>query len=572
MKKMIQHWTTVLLAGVVALSASCSTDEDTPQPSPVFPEPAVLNIPAGETVCEVSFTPNLDWTVSIPTDAETAKWFKLRDGEITTTSITGKASTSPVTIKVETTTQESFDLAPVCEVSLTMGGETQVIATITRMTTAREFELYASSYNTEDDDFIIPYEYSETPLTKYADATENPTDVPEGTVELKWPIRVGGFMYVFKSVSNFEWLASTPSWLNVTSTLIDEATGTYQIMVNAEFTEENINGATGVIDFYDANLADKTEDPGNNAHNKYYVTIPAATGIVRHPYANINATFNFNADGQYVSQSLGGDETVSDNLTTTVSSTKGLKFFALKPDGFGGYYAAKEETAWMTIADTWDNAAGVFQQHTYTVTVTANTGNARSAALLAIPEALAKDIDENGDLDSQLLDTDGSFDVKAEYKPYLFATVEQEGANSGSEGGFSITSGSENSYYEQNGYFKFEDLTNVDPETDEDVAANAGEIEMGAKLYRLTYNNSSMSEGSIFLDIAGDYIMTMTMPYGNEWLIFYDAASGMVDNGKCMIGMSGEDLSQGQKGDKGSIVFYGPGSSIVGHIICVRNY
>lgn len=569
---MIQHWTSVLLAGVVALSTSCSTDENEPQPTPVFPEAATLNIPAGETTCEVSFTPNLDWTVSIPTDAETARWFKLRDGEITTTSISGKASTSPVTITVETSDQTSFDLAPVCEVSLTMGGETKVIAKITRMTTAREFELYASTYNTEDDDFIIPYEYSETPLTKYADATENPTEVPEDAIELKWPIRVGGYMYVFKSSSNFEWLASTSSWLDVTSTLIDEAAGTYQIMVNAEFTEENINGATGVIDFYDANLADKNEDPGNNAHNKYYVTIPAATGIVRHPYANIDATFNFNADGKYVSQSLGGDTTESDNLSTTVSSTKGLKFFVLTPDGYRGYYATSEYTNWVTVTDTWNDAAGVFQQHAYTVTVAANTGDARSAVLLAIPEALAKDIDENGDLDNQLLDTSGSYDVKEEYKPYLFATIEQEGANSGSEGGFSITSGPENSDYEQKGDFKLEDLTNVDPETDADVAENAGEIEMGAKLYRLTYNNSSMSEGSLQLDITGEYLMTMTMPYGNNWLVFYDVTSGMVDDGKCVIGMSGEDFSQGAIGDKGSIVFYGPGNSIVARVICIRNY
>lgn len=569
---MIQHWTSVLLAGMVVLSTSCSSDEEEPQPTPVFPEPATLNIPAGETECEVSFTPNLDWTVSIPTDAETAKWFTLRDGEISTSSISGKASETPVTIKVETTTQESFDLAPVCEVSLTMGGQTQVIAKITRQTTAREFELYASNYNEEEGDFYIPYVFSETAMTKYADATENPSETPEGAIDLKWPIRVGGFMYVFQSVSNFNWLASASSWLDVTSTVIDEEAGTYQVMVNAEFTEENINGAVGVIDFYDADLADKTEDPGNNAHNKYYVTIPAATGIVRHPYANINAAFSFNADGQYVSQSLGGDATLSDNLSTSVSSTKGLKFFVLVPDGYEGYYAAKEYSSWVTVADTWDDNAGVFQEHDYTVTVAANSGDARTAVLVAIPESLAKDIDENGNLDDQLLNTSSNFDLKEEYKPYLFATIEQEGANSGSEGGFSITSGPDNNMYEMLEYFKFEDLTNVDPETDEDVAANAGEIEMGAKLYRLTYNNASMSEGSLQLDITGDYIMTMTMPFGNEWLVFYDAQSGMVDSGKCLIGMSGEDLSQGQTGDKGSVVFYGPGNVIVGRVICVRNY
>lgn len=561
---MIQHWTSVLLAGVVALSTSCSTDENEPQPTPVFPEAATLNIPAGETTCEVSFTPNLDWTVSIPTDAETARWFKLRDGEITTTSISGKASTSPVTITVETSDQTSFDLAPVCEVSLTMGGETRVIAKITRLTTAREFDLFASDYSASDDDFIIPYTYSGSALAKYTGSETSLAleDAPEGAVELKWPVRVGGFMYVFKSTSNFNWLASTPEWLSVTSTPVEGEDGAYQITVNGEFTEENIDGAVGVIDFYDASLDDKTQDPGNNAHNKYCVTMPAFRDIIRSN--DFGTTYSFNADGNYVD--MNGTVIEDYDCTGEISSIAGVKFYVAVSDGTY-YYASPEMTGWVTVTDSWDENGGVFQTHTYTIQVTPNA-TPRTATLLVLPKSMA---DQISNPDTDLFDNTGK-DFKEEYKPYILATIEQAGGESGGDSGFSISSGSGNNMYEMLNYFKFEDLTNVDPNTDEDVAANAGEIEMGAKLYRLTYNNSSMSEGSLQLDIAGEYSMVMTMPYGNNWLVFYDVTSGMVDDGKCVIGMSGEDRAQGATGDKGSIVFYGSDGNIAARIICIRNY
>lgn len=95
---------------------------------------------------------------------------------------------------------------------------------------------------------------------------------------------------------------------------------------------------------------------------------------------------------------------------------------------------------------------------------------------------------------------------------------------------------------------------------------------MGAKLYRLTYNNQSMSEGSLQLQIKGEYNMVMTYPYGNEWLVFYDASSGMVDAGSCVIGMSGADFASGEAGSKGSIALYDSNWQIVARIVCIRNY
>ena len=320
----VLQWTSILLGSAVMLFTSCSSSEDEPVVQPVFPDMATLSIPAGETTCEVTFTPNLDWTVSIPTDSETAQWFDLLDGEMAVSSISGKASTTPVTVTVVTSDQELFDEAPVCEVSLTMGGETKVIAKITRGTTARTFDLYASVYDENEDDFIMPFEFSESALEKYS-GEDAPETAPEGAVALRWPLRVGGYMYVFKSKSNFEYLASVPAWLEVSQTAIEGEDGAYQIMVNGLFTEENIDGGVGIIDFYDANI-DNTEDPGNNAHNRYCVTMPAFRDLVKHD-AN-NAVFAFNAEGQY-SSTTAGTEVVDDYATAGVSSTAGLKFFVL---------------------------------------------------------------------------------------------------------------------------------------------------------------------------------------------------------------------------------------------------
>ena len=358
----------------------------------------------------------------------------------------------------------------------------------------------------------------------------------------------------------------------MSKTAIEGEDGAYQIMVNGLFTEENIDGGVGIIDFYDANI-DNTEDPGNNAHNRYCVTMPAFRDLVKHD-AN-NAVFAFNAESQY-SSTTAGTEVVEDYATAGVSSTAGLKFFVLMPDGYGGYYAAKEKTGWVTVTDDmWDENGEIFQHRDYTIAVTANSGAARSAVLVALPQTLAAEIDENGDLDAQLLKADGSYDLKDEYKPYVFATVEQDAPASGSgDEGLSVVCPTDatTQYYLDNGFFKFEELTEGDPNTDEDVAEFIGEIESGAKLYRLTYNNQSMSEGSLQLQIKGEYNMVMTYPYGNEWLVFYDASSGMVDAGSCVIGMSGADFASGEAGSKGSIALHDSNWQIVARIVCIRNY
>lgn len=568
MKNTILHWTSALLASSALLFNACSSsDEETDGPSgtPVFPDLTTLTIPAGETSCEVSFTPNMDWTASIPTDAETARWFKLSDGVMEEYSISGKASSTPVTIYVTTINQQSFDESPVCEVSLTMGGQTQVIAKITRGTQAREFELYASNYDTSMDDFTIPYVYSETALTKYT-GSETSMDfdqAPEGTIELKWPTRVSSFMYVFKAKGNFSWLISKPEGLEITSTAIEDDPGSYQITVTGDFSEHNLDSYTAVLDFYDKSI-NPDEDPGNNAHNKYCLRVPGFRDIVRHPFANINATFTFNNEGKYVSNTM-GTETISDNLSTSVSSMEGLAFYVAEEIENVGYVFKQGPAQWVTIADTWNSELDdLFQEHDYTVTVTPNeTGAARSAKLIALPKSLADELPYPAAM------LEGMTDFKAEYKPYVYATIEQSGPDAGGSDGNVIsisTSGADVSAFEGDNptaTFKSVDGSYFSQHPNASLDEVKAAYEEGIPVYELTYNsNSPASDYNAVLDINPERSGEISASESAEWLHAELFDTMMVVN---------MDAASANKGDVGYIAFY-QNDMIFAYLICIRNF
>lgn len=572
MKTKILHWTSVLLASTALLFSSCNKDEDETGEKvlPIFPEMQNLTIYAGVPQVELSFIPNLDWTISLPLDAETAKWFQLSDGVMPASVISGRASTDPVTIYVITHDEEEFDENPTCEVMLTMGGETKPIAKITRTNAARDFNIYLSGLALDEfqEAYDFSYEYSENPVDKYTESTE-PETAPEGAQELIWFTGKTGYMQAFKVESNFEWLASTPDWLTITARPME---GEYFVTADlSQISEQEVNGAIGTVDFYDR-FIDPASDPGNNAHNRYCFVLPDLTKVVRNGSGAKNAAFSFNAEGYPVDT----NGTVAEEKSTSGSmySAKGVKLYiGEKKNGwYWGFEASQHE--WITITDSWNEEGSAFQQHDYTVTVTANEGAAREALLLALPESVANGLGSIGGPDAMF--GDGSA-LLPEYEPYLIATIEQEGEG-GEEGGVTIAIANTELYegLKAEGYVLFEDLTNVDPNTDEDVADNAGEIEMGASLYRLTYNNAALSSETFLpLTITGSYSYYDSYPYNNTWLALIDSSTGMLNPGQYAIVMSGIDMEQGTTGDKGSIAFFGNtpyGPGVVARIICVRNY
>lgn len=570
MKNTILHWTSVLLASAALMLSGCtSSDEEAPEvTTPVFPELAALTIPAGETFCKVTFTPNMDWTVSIPTDAETSRWFKLSDGVMESTSISGRASTEPVTVQVTTIDQESFDLSPVCEVSLTMGGQTKVIAQITRGTAAREFELYLSKYSTDDDDFIMPYEFDETPLTKY-DGTEAPTTAPEGTAELKWPVRVGEPMQVVKGSSNFDWLISAPEWIEVSSPVaIDGEADSKQFFVTALFnklTDAQLDGAVALLDIYDSNIAD-VETPGANAHNRYCFTLPALRDVIRSN--DQGATFSFNGDGYYVDTN--GTVLTDQDCTMDITSAKGLEFFVVAPSQYGsGYEAYGNDWVTITPESSWDDSEGAIQDKSYTIKVGAYGAN-RTATILALPQTVAATIDEEEDLNEQLLDD--NFDIKEELKPYIFATIEQA-VTTAEEEGFSIEVNSSTSHMVGEGlaatFVKVDSEQYFYDHMDDSYLINYYEYFMnGVPIYVLTFNSAAAEGGGVLFDIKSAYD-NATIPAADTWL----HAEYMPDDYNPGWTMMMIDMSKGQANAKSNITFTNAnGSQTYAILLCYRNY
>lgn len=559
MKTKILHWTSVLLASSALLLSACSEDngKDTSDPTPVFPDMVILNIPAGETSCNVSFTPNMDWTVSIPTDAETSEWFKLSDGVVETSSISGKASTEPVTIQVITTDQDVYDETPSCEVSLTMGGQTQVIAEVTRQTAAREFDIYLSGFQTDEgtqEVIDFSFEYSETPVAKYTESSA-PEVAPEGAPELIWFTGKTGYMQVFKAESNFEWLPSTPDWLTVTARPQE---GEYFVTADfAKITEQEINGDIGMIDFYDKNI-DLATDPGNNAHNRYCFVLPDLTKVVRNGSGAATAAFSFNAEG-YAVDSNG---TVSEEKSSTGSlySAKDVVFYIGEKKGKWYYGSEASRHDWVTIADSWDETGSAFQLHDYTVSVKANEGETREVLVIALPKAMADNLNNIGGPDAMFGDESA---LLPEYEPYLIATIEQEGeGGGGSDDGFSISESESNQMYQPLGYYTFEDLTNGDPDADEDIANNWDVIAAGGKLYRLTYKPFDLM-GSISFLLNGEYANIIASSTGN-WLGIesYDNEINVT------MDASGNTYTGGQ----GFIRIYDSNYNQLACIICIREF
>lgn len=569
MKNTISHWTSVVLAGAALLLSSCSKDEGTDEggpATPVFPDLVTKTILEGESSCEVTFTPNMDWTVSIPTDDnEIVEWFKLSDGVMPDYSISGKASATPVTIQVLAIKSAVFDESPVCEVSLTMGGETRVIAKVTRSNKARQFAIYASGY-TEENGFS--YEFGDTPLTKY-EGTETPSTAPDGAPEFQWPIGTTGFMQVIKVESNFEWVVSTPSWISYAERGSD--TETYFINVDIDkITENEINGAVALLDFYDKTI-DPSSETGNSAHNRYCFKLPSINDLVRHPAANIDATFNFNAAGEYVTEGLDGGVSSSSEYATTISSTKGLQFYAAEFKD-GKYTPIVGINSWVSVTiegdDTengWDSDGALFQEYGYTIKVDPNENEAREAKLIALPKSM---IPQNPYND---IYTEDKTDFKEEYKAYVFATIKQEGQGGGevpSDEFININPAVIDRFEGENAIAS---LKKLDPNSEDDAQFfwdhmndshifNYAEPWMsGTPVYVLTCTENLMKDEDISgsnpigtLLVSPTYDKIMIDPNDTSWLI---CEEGSTDNDKIQLLISTGDENAAKNGSSAALVF-----------------
>ena len=189
-----------LLSMAVVMFAGVSCNEETPiDNTPKFPELVTDNdvVPGSELTLTIQ--PNMAWSISVP--KECYEWFKIQDGKFKVQTLSGVSSDTPVEIRIWTTDEESFSLRS-CQIKMTMGGETKIIAEYTLRAKEKSVEAYLASK-------------TETGAFEYADGSYVYEDAPmtsDDVIELVWDANEKRYVFPVKVVANFEWSVEWPEW------------------------------------------------------------------------------------------------------------------------------------------------------------------------------------------------------------------------------------------------------------------------------------------------------------------------------------------------------------------------
>ncbi len=214
-------------------SGGTKPEEETPN----FPSLVEDNNVAPGSELTLTFTPNYDWEISVPT--EVREWFWLKDGSFTKTELKGKASESAVTVKVGVTENQDFDKNYSCEVTMKMNSQSKVIARYMLPAKERTLSVYAAKV--ENGAYVTDetggYEY------ETAEAT---------SLDLIWSESDADFRMPVKVVSNSEWTSDIPQWMSV-----DEPESTVG-SIEMVFTGSSIDAAEGEVRFMIGETAFKT--------------------------------------------------------------------------------------------------------------------------------------------------------------------------------------------------------------------------------------------------------------------------------------------------------------------------
>ena len=194
MKKLAQRLLPVTLL-LAALVTACTTDEGTPAPN--FPDPVEDFVDPNSTYT-LHLSPNQEWMVSIPSAA--SDFWGIRNGEQISYSIGGPAG--DVTVEI-VCLAEMNDLADhEVEVSMRMGGETRVIATLTLSRGEALLNIVPAKIAEDSDG----HEYFQTPAESTGFLYVYGEPLTEGAaVPMLWDATRNGYVSYIRVESNFSY-------------------------------------------------------------------------------------------------------------------------------------------------------------------------------------------------------------------------------------------------------------------------------------------------------------------------------------------------------------------------------
>lgn len=263
----------IILAGLALAVSSCREPEPSVKIVPVFPELVQDNNVAPGSTLTLSFDANADWEVSVP--SENLQWFWINDNSFKVDKVSGKVTAgekSSVAVQIGVSETEEFDMNRSCDVTLTMGGESKVIAKYMRPAKARALAVYAAkvengAFVTNDDGTYV-YESAELSSASLLWS--------EADTDFRLPVRVE---------ANCEWTMELPEWLD--GNVPESTVGVVEVVL----TGASLDAASGKIVFKD----------GSEALKEFEVSVPSCREFAVYAVQlDDNGEFMFADEGGYL--------------------------------------------------------------------------------------------------------------------------------------------------------------------------------------------------------------------------------------------------------------------------------
>lgn len=495
-------WTAML---AMALSVGGCSDSDSDGPGDVtFPEKDAITVNAGQDRT-LTFSADAEWKLT-----SNASWCRFVDGDFVQTTISGEAGDQSVTIRVSDDNQNS-EKDDVAEITMAMGGKSQVIYEITRPRKG------ASSLIVKDES------------GKVIDA-ENPLLVKGGNITS--PVETTVTLEIDDASAQLGVLTDkTASWVTVTA-----LTGTNDYAVS--FKDDNADGKNPKYAIPAEENAVITFAAQKNGSIVAEVAIPiyyegyAESALIVDPsYMSVTVS----EDGQTMTGEGGvsGSESVDygDELISTVT-TRNDAFeiveiaYTATYDQWGTPmeviydFSANGDLDWVTTSKiAGETDADVKNRVRLTVSELPEGEEPRNATVMIFPKAVYDEIED--DLQGNVIDSDVN-DIKSAYSTYIMANLTQGAESAEPEGGVSFAG-----YY----YTSFEG---------EAMAMTFEEVVgMGAGLEPKMENISDTPEGDA---IFSDYGLSV-MPKKNVWKATVPA--GMMGDESSRLGIAAVGMPEG---------------------------
>lgn len=370
MKRSIINAAFALLVGVVLTFVGC--EEPTPEPvTPQFPEKVSAVVSAGDRY-EFTISPNMAWSMKIPD--EVATYFKFIVGETERYNLYGEAGTHTITVGVSNI--EEFDTVRVCQITMTMGDQSAVVADITRSGLERMAKMYLAEFISEEEGFA-------------SDEDGNWTYSTTAAERLDWVWYNDQWMQRVAIDANFDWSLSpnTPEWLDINTTSGDAVTegkaGRTELFILINREALPLEDVTCNIEF-----GMFSSDNAFEAISTYETSMEGCQNVCE---VELASTLTFNADGEYYQS---GSESYIEIASGYIASPRGARLVLLNKVADGTY--TTEGIEWLTLTiDEFPKEAGeygVWTRDFYLTAAENTTTKERKGALVALPKPIAESL------------------------------------------------------------------------------------------------------------------------------------------------------------------------------------